>query len=174
MLRHSWLLVVPPRIDITARAPMVIALFSAFGDGGFLWRRTRLILLLHLRVIYAQQGFSVIQSWRYFIPEYGLRAFTDAGFLGTKVAPWLEHQCPILKQSSRELHIGSLLAWFAEASLCVAIKVLAYHRPDWQVLNKAVALITADASAAAGWRAAPFIAARRCAVELEYLTPADM
>ena len=176
MLLHPWLLLVPPGIDITARASVVIALFLAFGGAGFLWRRTWLIVLPHIWVIYALEGFYVVQSWRwhYFIPEYGLCALTVADFLGTKVAPWLEQQVPLLKQRSRELYIGSLLAWFAGASLFVSIKFPAYHRLDWEALNEAAALIPADASAAAGWWAAPFIGARRCAVELEYLTPAGM
>lgn len=176
IVRHSWWLLLPPGVDVTARATLMLSLFLAFGGVGFLWRRTWLILLPHLWVIYALQGFSVIQSWRwhYFIPEYGLCALTLADFLGTKVAPWLEQQLPILKQRSRELYIGSLFAWFVGALLFVAIKFPMYHRPNWEALHAATALIPADASAAAGWWAAPFIGARRCAVELEYLTPAGL
>ena len=176
MVWHPWFLMMPPGVDLKARSTLILALFLAFGGVGFLWRRTWLILLPHLWVIYALQGFDVIQSWRwhYFIPEYSLCAFTVADFLGTKLAPWLEQQLPILKQRSRELYIGSLLAWFAGALLFVAIKFPVYHRSNWEALNEAAALIPADASAAAVWGAAPFIGARRCAVELEYLTPAGM
>ena len=62
-------------------------------------------------MIYALEGFYVVQSWRwhYFIPEYGLCALTVADFLGTKVAPWLERQLPILKQRSRELLVERTL-----------------------------------------------------------------
>ena len=175
-MRHPWWLLLPPGVDITARAIVILTLFLAFGGVGFLWRRTWLILLPHLWVIYALQGFSVIicSDWHYFIPEYGLCALTLADFLGTKVSPWLEQQLPILKQRSRELHIGSLCAWLVGALLFVAILFPVYHRPNWEALYAATALILADASAAAGWWAAPFIGARRCAVELEYLTPAGL